>query len=150
MANPGSTVKTVRMALFTMLAGAIPATNALVCLDGPTTDQPDDIVSIGDVHRQVQAGVQLVGGGGTGWADERYVIVVTIEVFRGGDRAQMVFERAVDLADLVEAAVRADPTFAGLVIQANPQQTDFASTWAEDHSGRLCTAEVQIAVHARQ
>lgn len=150
MAVPQSTVKAVRMRLFNTLAAALGTQDIIVCLDDPSTNEPDDIVTVGAVHRQTPAGVQLVGGGGTGWMDEHYTIEVNISVYRGGDFAQAVFERCEDLIYQVESAVRTDPTFGGLVIQANPHEsTNSGSEPSDDHMGRICTGVVHVAFHAR-
>lgn len=150
MAIPQSTVKAVRMQLYNTLKTALGTQNIVVCLDGPEVNLPDDIVSVGAVHRQAVPGVQLVGGGGAGWVDEHFSIEVTIEVFRGGDQAQVCFERAEDLIYQVESAVRTDPQMGGLVIQANPHESTSTGALAtEDHKGRLCTAVVHVMFHAR-
>jgi hypothetical protein len=149
MAIPPSTVKAVRMQLFNTLKAAIGTQNALVCLDGPSVNEPDDIVSIGAVHRQAVP-AQLVGGGGAGWIDEHYTIEVAVEVYKGGDFAQVCFERCEDLIYQVESAVRTDPTMGGLVIQATPHQsTSTGALPAEDHMGRLCSGVVHVMFHAR-
>ncbi|WP_371646491.1 hypothetical protein [Streptomyces mirabilis] len=118
-------------------------TAVLVCLDEPGTYQPDEIINIGDVHQQYNP-ENVVGSGGPYWLREDYTITVTVDVFRGGDDPAGVFARARQLADLVVAVVRSDPSLGGAVDRGKPGMVQHTSGWAEDHKGRQCVIEIGI------
>jgi hypothetical protein len=160
---PSSTVPAVKAYLFnalkvrTELATLIAQGEALVSYDDPGPFQPQDIVAVTNVTRSVKP-LQMVGGGGAGWLDESYTVDVVVDVFRGGDDPQTVFERACLLVDVVVDVVRQDPSLGGLVIQANPEASDYVSEWAtqdqEDteqvlYLGRATRVLVPIKVYAR-
>jgi hypothetical protein len=75
MTIPNSTAPAVRQWLFDQCtAGLAPdpdnvRASLLVCFDQPGPNEPDDIVAIGRVHRQLSVGA-MIGGGGAGWLDE--------------------------------------------------------------------------------
>jgi hypothetical protein len=107
---------------------------------------PDDIISVGDVMRTIDT-FQMVGSGGAGWLDESFTVMVTVSVYRGGDNAQAVFERACVLAAAVEAAVRNDPTLGGAVTQAHPSVAEYMASWEAEHKGRV--AEIIMHISCR-
>jgi hypothetical protein len=146
---PPSSVKAVRTALFHQLQANITGQNLLVSLGKPGTYDPDDIVWVGNVHRTTNPS-HMVGSGGAGWLDESYQIQVTVEVYRGGDVEQTGFDRMCDLVDVVEAAIRTDPSVGGLVLWAYPQQVSYESDFEEDHKGRIAVAELLIHFNAIQ
>ncbi|MGW1892143.1 hypothetical protein ACWCP6_18065 [Streptomyces sp. NPDC002004] len=115
----------------------------LVCLDEPGTYQPDEIVSVGDVHQQYSP-ENVVGSGGAYWLREDYTITVIVDVFRGGDDPAAVFARARQLADVVVAVVRSDPSLGGAVDRAKPASVQHTSGWTEDHKGRQTVIEIGI------
>ncbi|MER6064831.1 hypothetical protein ABT167_27390 [Streptomyces sp. NPDC001792] len=115
----------------------------LVCLDEPGPYQPDDIIAVGDVHQQYNP-ENVVGSGGAYWLREDYTITVTVDVYRGGDDALGVFTRARQLADLVVAVVRSDPSLGGAVDRGKPGMVTHTSGWAEDHKGRQTVIEIGI------
>lgn len=121
-----------------------PASELLVCLDEPGPYEPDDIISVGDVH-QTYGPANTVGSGGALWLREDYTVTVTVDVFRGGDDPGGVFARAKTLADLVVAVVRSDPSLGGAVDRARPQSATHQVSWDEDHKGRHCLVEIEIA-----
>lgn len=120
----------------------------LVCIDDPGTYQPDDIVSVGGVTREIGVN-SLVGGGGAGWLEERYRITVDVEVYRGGDYPSVVFDRTSALVDVVIAVVRADPSLGGTVLVAKPVTSTYEGSWQEEHEGRLGSATVEIECFQR-
>lgn len=115
----------------------------LVCLDEPGPYQPDDIISIGDVH-QTYSPESAVGSGGPHWLREDYTITVTIDVYRGGDDPAGSFARARQLADLVVAVVRSDPSLGGAVDRGRPGVATHTSAWDDDHKGRHVVIELGI------
>lgn len=124
----------------TQLAGQ-PA--VLVCLDEPGPEQPDDIICVGEVQ-QAYGPLDIVGTGGRLWLTEEYSVTVVISVFRGGDDPVTVFNRARQLADLVVAVVRSDPSLGGAVDRGRPARATHSSNWTEDHTGRLCEIELSV------
>jgi len=84
---PTSSAPAARLWLFTQLSAQItpdpsnPDARLIVVYDEPGPDQPEDIVSVGAVHRTVKA-KRLVGGGGPGWLDESYTVEITVDVYR--------------------------------------------------------------------
>lgn len=119
------------------------SSSLLVCYDQPGTNQPDDIVAIGKVTRNVSVN-SFVGGGGAGWLEERYQVAVTVDVYRGGDDSQIAYSRATALVDAVIAVVRADPSLGGAVIQARPLSDITEVEWDEQHLGRHATSVIEI------
>ncbi|MEW2518131.1 hypothetical protein [Actinacidiphila alni] len=120
----------------------------LVCYDIPGPNQPDDIVAVGKVTRQIDVN-SLVGGGGAGWLDERYTVEITIDVYRGGDSAQAAYERGAALLDQVCAIVRTDPTLGGAVLTAHPVTSESDGDWDEEHKGFQSITTVPIECYAR-
>ncbi|GIG57395.1 hypothetical protein Lfu02_17670 [Longispora fulva] len=144
---PPSTVATIKGALFDLLSARMAGPGVLVAYDSPGTYQPEDIVCVGDVHRQIAVHA-AVGSGGAGWLDETYTVHVIVECYRGGDNARLVFERAAALAAVAESAVRADPSIGGLALVARPVGVDYTSDAEEDHKGRTTRADLRIEVYA--
>jgi hypothetical protein len=153
MTIPSSTAPAVRAYLFAQLTAQLqpdPNTTSslLVCYDEPGPNQPDDIVSVGKVHRTVGIN-SLVGGGGAGWLDERYTVEIEIDVYRGNDDPQYVYQRSSDLADAAIAIVRADPSLGGLVLTARPQTSSHEVTWDDAHMGRHATVTISVECFQR-
>jgi len=154
MTIPTSTAPAARQWLYDQLSATLtpdplsPASQLLVCFDEPGPNQPDDIVSVGDVNRAFEPG-SLVGGGGPGWLRERYTITITVDVFRGGDDAQGCYRRAQLLADGVVNAVRSDLTLGGAVITATPMSDAATGEWDQDHLGRHVTSTIEISCLAQ-
>lgn len=151
---PGSTAPGARRYLYGQFTTQIqedpdaPRSSLLVCYDMPGPNQPDDIVSVGKVSRDIGVN-SMVGGGGAGWLDERYTITVTIDVYRGGDSAQAAYERGAALLDQVCAIVRADPTLGGLVTVARPLTSETEGDWDDEHKGAQSVTTVPIECYTR-
>lgn len=161
-AIPASTSIGARSYLFTNLTSVLPADTANgsslgVFYDTPAEDTPDDVVCVGDVTLTYEPGA-FVGSGGTGWLRERYSLTITIDVFRGGDNAQMTYARAQYLSDLVCALVRYDVQLGtaentpaqGQIITATPKTSHVESEWDDDHKGRHSVATVEISILAQR
>jgi hypothetical protein len=154
MPIPSSTSPAVRAYLFNQLtANLAPDPNVttarlLVCYDEPGPDQPDDIVSVGKVSRHIGVN-SMVGGGGAGWLDERYTIEIEIDVYRGNDDPQAVYQRASDLADAVISVIRTDPSLGGHVLTARPQTSSHEVTWDDQHMGRHATVVIEVECFQR-
>jgi hypothetical protein len=111
----------------------------------PLEDQPlDEAIVIRQVQRTVQrfemSGIAPVRGA----LREDYVIPVEVFVWRGGDDALSVETRAWALIAAVEAAVMADRTLAGAVIDAWPEASQLVSEWDDTSSGRRAIASVDV------
>lgn len=154
MTIPASTAGAARSYLFQSLTAQLApdmlnkSASLLVCYDDPGPHQPDDIVSVGKVERHISVS-SLVGGGGAGWLSESYTIEINIEVYRGGDDPQAVYDRAASLCDAVVAIVRADPSLGGLVLQARPISSSHSVTWVEESMGRLASTTLEIECSQR-
>lgn len=148
---PISSAPAAKHWLFTTLQDSLtadPGNGLVVCLDSPGTNVPNDGVAVGRVNRSLDIS-SLVGGAGAGFLNETYTIDVTIEVFRGGDNAELATNRAFALIDGVVHAVRTDPTMGGSVLWAKPTTSNCDCDWADDHKGRLASATVQISCFQR-
>ena len=153
MTIPVSTVDTVKDYLVAQITAAINDPEVNVSYDVPGAWQPDDIIVVGDI--QVTNSIEsFVGSGGAHWLFEAYEVDITISVFREGDLASTAWKRAKALSDLIDVAVRTDPTLGtggtGIpsVQRAYPSTTRYQSEWAEDHSGRVVTVQKTIQVEA--
>jgi hypothetical protein len=141
---PASSIPAARNWILAGLQAQLAADPAvLVCLDEPGTNQPDDIVNVGEVQ-QTYSPQSTVGSGGPGWLREEYTVTVTVDVFRGGDDAAGTFARARQLADLVVAVVRSDPSLGGAVDRGMPGTAQHTTGWSEDHMGRTAVIEIGI------
>jgi hypothetical protein len=120
-----------------------PTAGILVCYDQPGPGQPDDIVSIGKTHNKMDP-MNLVGGGGAGWLSERYTVTITVDVFRGGDDPQYVYNRCSAICDAICAIVRNDPSLGGLVLISHPASCEIDPEEDTAHMGRRATAELEI------
>lgn len=144
---PASSIPAARTYLFTQLQALLTpdpndtAASLLVCLDGPNTDIPEDVVSVGDVH-QVYSPESNTGSGGSHWLREDYTITVEIQVTRGTDDSSVTFARARALADLVVALVRSDPSLGGAVDRARPAAVPHTTEWA--NNGRQTNIDIAI------
>lgn len=148
MRIPISTVPAAKAYLVEKITKALANPKVLVSYDDPGPNQPDDIIVVGDVNRTITPWA-MVGGGGAGWLGENYTITVTVSVFRGGDFAQAVTERAYELADLIVAVVRQDPSLGGLVLTARPEATQSGTDWTDDHKGRVTTLPITFLLTAQ-
>lgn len=153
MAIPLSTVPAVKKqlyAIFTTAVATVPApapdqAGMLVQYGEPGPYQPDDIVSVGDVKRNVTPH-NIVGTGGAGALNENYVVEYWVDVFRGGDQPEYVTERAYTILGALETAVRNDPSLGGLVQWAWPRTSEEASGWDPDNRGRQTQIRGEIEV----
>jgi hypothetical protein len=151
---PVSTAPAVREWLFDQCAAGLApdpldkTARLLVAYDAPGTDQPEDIVVIGEVSTEYNTN-SLVGSGGAGWLEERYRVTVDIEIFRGGDSAKAVSDRAHLLAGQVINIVRADPTLGANVLIGRPAASTYKGDVSDDHSARLGTLSLQIEAYQR-
>jgi len=149
MTIPSSTAPAVRQWLYDQCtAGLAPdpdnvRASLLVCFDQPGPDNPDDIVAIGKVRRQLTAAA-MIGGGGSGWLDENYTVEIVVDVFRGSDGGQVAYERAMTLANAVIAIVRSDLTLGGNVIRSQPKGDDAEVEWDSEHGGKRACVTVEI------
>lgn len=154
MTIPKSTAPAARRYLFEQFTAQIapdpdsPRSSLLVCYDVPGPDEPDDIIAVGTVTRQINVN-SMVGSGGAGWLDERYTIAVIIDVFRGGDDQAATFDRASTLMDQVCAIVRTDPTLGGAVLTARPVTSQTDGEWDSDNLGRHTVVTLDIDCYAR-
>lgn len=154
MPIPSSTAPAVRDWLFAQCTATLTpdpddkSISLLVCYDEPGPYQPEDIVSIGGVLREIGTN-SLVGGGGAGWLEEKYRITIAVEVYRGGDSAQIAFNRASFLIDQVIAIFRGSVDAGGLVLICKPISSSCDVAWDEEHKGRLAYGEVVIECYQR-
>ena len=112
----------------------------------PLDDQPiDEAIVIRNVRRTV---VRFEATGTStpirGALREDFTIPVEVFVFRGGDDAVAVETRWWALVAAVEAAVMADRTLAGAVIDAWPEASDFTSEWDDESHGRRAIGTVHV------
>lgn len=152
MVAPVSIMKAAKGWLFTQLTASLtPAdakTGLLVSYDSPGTYLPPDIVAVRNGERSVAA-AGMTGSMGAGALQEQVDLLITIEVYRGGDNAQLVFERACDLVDATVAVVRADPTLGGVALRCAPLSVTYGeAAWTDDKSGRVCGCGVQVSAFA--
>lgn len=151
---PESSAPAARKWLFDALTLALPldqldkSASLLVCYDQPGPNQPNDIVSVGKVHRQIAVSA-MVGDGGAGWLEENYTIEVLVEVFRGGDTAPAAYNRTSDLVNAIVAVVRSDLSLGGAVLRAKPVSDSTEVEWDDDHGGQLATSTVEISCYQR-
>jgi hypothetical protein len=149
MTIPSSTAPAVRQWLYDQCtAGLTPDPNnvrasLLVVFDSPGPNEPDDIVAIGRVRRQLKVGA-MIGGGGAGFLDESYTVEVVVDVFRGSDSGQVAYSRAMTLANAVIAIVRTDLTLGGNVIRSVPKGDDAEVEWDTEHGGKRACVTVEI------
>jgi hypothetical protein len=126
-----------------------PAGEAVAVSYGPpSTYQPDDLVVITSSERSTDQ-LAMIGSGATGWLLEKYLLLCTVDVFRGGDDAASCDARAWALVGAVETAVRNDPSFGGLLIVAVPSTPRHDLGWDPDEKGRRSVIEMHIACEAR-
>lgn len=131
---PASSIPAARAYLYSQLQALLtPDPNDVtaslgVFLDGPITDIPADVVSIGDVHQNYNP-ESSVGSGGSHWLREDYAITVEIQVTRNTEDSTVTFNRARALADLVVALVRSDPSLGQVVDRARPGVATHETSW---------------------
>jgi hypothetical protein len=153
MVIPISTMPAVRQYLFDQITATLTAdpintrASLVVCFDDPGTNEPEDIVVVGKIERQIAVN-SMVGSGGAGYLEERYTVEITIEAYRGSDDAQAVFSRAALLADGVVSVVRSDLSLGGLVLVAKPTMSSHSVAWNDQHTGRI--AEVILHIECFQ
>jgi len=149
MTIPSSTAPAVRQWLYDQCVAQLapdPANaraSLLVVFDQPGPNEPDDIVAIGRVRRQLKVAA-MIGGGGAGWLDESYTVEIVIDVFRSADSGQVAYVRATALADSVVALVRSDLTLGGNVIKSAPRSDDAEVEWDSEHGGKHACITVEI------
>lgn len=154
MTIPGTTAPAVRAYLRTQLDAQLQpdpdnkTASLLVCFDTPGPNQPDDIVAVGRIARQIAVN-SLVGGGGAGWLQETYTVTVSVDVFRAGDDDQTAYLRCASLVDDICAAVRNDPSLGGLVLTARPLNDATSVEWDEQHMGMHATCDLDIQCFQR-
>lgn len=120
----------------------------IVVYDAPGTDQPEDIVVIGEVSTEYNTN-SLVGSGGAGWLEERYRVTVDVVIFRGGDSARAVAARAHLLAGQIMNITRSDPSLGGNVLIGRPAASTYTPDVSDDHTARLGTLSLQIEAYQR-
>jgi hypothetical protein len=145
---PVSTVPAVKAYLLDLMQVALAGPDLQVYYSEPGPGYPDDVVYLGDTEQQ-QKPTQMVGSGGAGWLFESYHQVVEVDVYRGGDDPQAVFERAAALVAQIESLVRSDPSLGARVITAFPSETHYESGLEESHMGRITHATMRISVEAQ-
>jgi hypothetical protein len=151
---PVSTAPAVRDWLFEQCNAALTpdpldkSAQLIVVYDAPGTYQPQDIVTVGEVSTEYTTN-SLVGGGGAGWLQERYRVTVEVVIFRGGDNAKAVCDRAHLLAGQIVRIVRSDPTLGGNVLTGMPAASTYSGDVSDDHSARLGTLSLQIEAYQR-
>ncbi|MFF1597690.1 hypothetical protein ACFVYV_09360 [Streptomyces mirabilis] len=149
MTIPQTTAPAVRQWLYDQCTASLTPdpvntrASLLVVFDQPGPNEPDDIVAIGKVRRQLNVGA-MVGGGGAGFLDEHYTVEIIIDVFRGSDSGQVAYSRATDLANAVIAIVRSDLTLGGHVIKSQPKGDDTEVEWDTEHGGKRACVTVEI------
>jgi hypothetical protein len=148
MTIPASTVPTAVGYLFDHIVTAVNDTAVLISYGPPGPNQPDDLIVVGAVQRDI-APIQMVGSGQAGWLDERYDVEIVVSVYRGGDASRTVMERACALVDIVVAVVRTDPSLGGVVVVAHPTLVSYDPSFDADHKGRLVDATVTVSCRAR-
>lgn len=148
MTIPASTVPLATGYLYDQIKVAVNDPAVLVSYGPPGPNQPNDLIVIGNVSREVVP-YQMVGSGQAGWLDETYTVDVVASTYRGGDNGRTGFERAAALADIVVSVVRNDPTLGGAVTVANPATVDYEQNWDDTYKGRVVDAIVSIRCRAR-
>lgn len=150
MTIPVSTISAVKGYVYDgLLARPELAAPVLVSYDDPGPNLPEDIVAVCDAQGALGV-MQMVGGSGAGWMDEKYVLQVIVDVYRGGVDARLPFERCATLAAVVLDFLRTDSTCGGVVnIQAAPGRFQYESAWEPERQGRLVRCTVEFDVHAR-
>ena len=127
----------------------------LVKLGEPSRNNPPDVISFGSVNRRIRW-ESFIGSGGTDSLYELYDIDVQIhswlaygDVSDDSTVALQVIQRAWLLESYVESAVRADPSFGGLVDIAYPSASNSNSPeWSGDPTGLLVSISLPIHVEA--
>lgn len=155
MAIPISTIPAVKAYLlttFTTAAATIPPpaadeTALMVQYGTPGRYMADEYVLVGDVKRTVEQ-YAMVGSGGQWALQERYQVEWWVDVWRGGDKAQYVEERAWTIAASMEQAIRNDPTLGGNVLSAWPLVYDSVSDWDEQGARRNTQIRCELECHA--
>lgn len=151
MSIPASVQRAVREAIFAMATSAVAADGSHtlgVVYDVPAAAAtPDDVVAVGRVER-VPTPFAMVGSMGAGALHDEVTVHVVVEVFRAGYDPQAVFERAADVVNSIESAIRADPTLGGAVYVARPSQGSYEAAAADDHSGLIGTYELAVVCKA--
>lgn len=111
----------------------------------PGTDQPPDMILIGDVVNR-QLVIDTLGDS----VNEHYEITLEVSSYNGDDVVSTVFSRAYTLADAVVAVLRADPTLGGAVAScaAEPVIADATVDWDDTGKGRLAKVLFQVTCDA--
>ena len=147
MTIPASSIPAAKLWIVQHIAAHLPTPNdptVTISYDAPAAGTSfDDLIIVGRVERIVEPHA-MVGSMQAGSLEEQYTVEVEVVVFRGGDQAQVVFERASALADAVVATVRTDPTLGGAVLLCRPGALLYESLWDDGHLGREATVTVPI------
>lgn len=146
MTIPVSTIPVVKSYLLAQMTVALSGPDVGVFYDEPGPGYPDDVIYLGGTEQKLDP-VQMVGSGGEGWLYESYHQVIEVDVYRGGDTPQIVFERACEIVGQIEALIRSDPRLGGAIkVKAYPAGTEYESGWEENHTGRVTHATMRISV----
>jgi hypothetical protein len=152
MSAPPSTVPTAIAALFSMVqsqaATDASASQILVTTGEPGMDSPNDIIQIAtNVRRRVVPEAFMGGYDQLGPLKETYDIDNIVSTWSGSADPVAAITRVYQLADLIESAVRFDPSLGTTVVEAHPGGTDGGNPeWTTDPVGRLCTLTVTVSV----
>jgi hypothetical protein len=153
MSIPISTVPAVRSYLISAITAQVNAAGLSepgceVYDSAPDHETTNDVIAVCGARRQTRP-LALVGSGGQFWLDESYQVEVMIDCFQAGADGAMeaVNARAYQLLALVETAVRQDPSLAGNVLEARPQESESTPSWDDAHMGARCVIATQIQVY---
>lgn len=137
-------------ALAAQLANDLYKRNVTVFMGDPGIENTPDLIEIDGNVERTPSHFALVGSGGKLAVYEKYGIVWKVSSFlRGATQVEIstpLMQRAYQLVGYIETAVRTDPSFGGLLVEAWPGQTQGGSPkWNADRSGMLCelTGRVQ-------
>ena len=145
---PATTMLTAKTAVHSLFTTALAAETAVVVSWGLPDWEPDDMV----VVQGATGGWSMGAMGSSRPRDERMVITATVSVWRGGADQRAATTRCVALFDLLEAAVRADPTLGGVVQSATMTGFDLEEAPTVDNgqvTGRVCEIACRVDIRAR-
>lgn len=151
MTIPATKAKALRSSLLALLQAnstVTADTSIYVIYDDPMKTTYADIISVGAV-RQTEEPFAVTGDRGVGSMLEKITIDVKVQAFKGGDEAQAVYERCLDLIDIVRTVVRTDPTISNTVSDSWPSGFDAEPSIDEGGQGRWCTADGQITAYVQ-
>lgn len=151
MTIPVSTVPAVLAQLMTDVQAQVAtdsnATAILVCFGQYAMDAPDEIIQLGTGVRRVVKPETYMGNYQQFTLNETYEISNIVSAVSGSADDLAIVERAYTFAGYIETAVREDPNFGGLVVNAFPSGTSGGQpTWTGSPTKRYCELTVTIAV----